>query len=285
MKVLSFLGTRLISVVVVLWGAATIAFLTLHLTPGDLVDVMLGPNSTASEAVRAAIREDLGLDQPLVIQYFSYLGRLLTGDLGVSYQQSRPVIDIIGDQIGHTLQLAAAAMALALTASVIIGVLTSGTRARVRKGISSTLELIAVSAPGFWIGLMLLVIFSFNLKIFPVSGARDWTALVLPAITMALPVTAILTQVGRNGMEASLRQPFTVTAMSRGLSEIKILSRHSLRHGAIPVITLAGFVADSLIGGAVIAETVFGRPGLGRMALTAINGKDVPGVMGVVFIF
>lgn len=279
-----FIGTRIASIIFVMWGAATVAFMTLQLTPGDPVTVMLGANSTASPAVRAAITKDFGLDQSLLIQYMEFLGRLLQGDLGRSYQAGRPVIDVIASQIGYTIQLAIAAAVLATVVSLVVAVLTSGRRRAVRRSISSTIELIAASSPPFWIGLMLLALFSFQLRLLPVSGAKDWTSLILPSITMALPIAAILTQVLRRGMEESLRQPYTVTARARGLSDVKVLAKHSLRHGAIPAVTLTGFIVGSLLGGAVIAETVFGRPGLGRVALAAISNKDIPVVMGTVMI-
>ncbi|UNX53808.1 ABC transporter permease [Georgenia sp. TF02-10] len=278
-----FVLPRLASIVLVMWGAATLAFLTLRLTPGDPVDTVLGAASTASPAVREQIRVELGLDQPVLVQYLTYLGRLLDGDLGTSYQLGRPVADVLASQLAPTLQLAGVAAALGIVLAVATALLTAGRRTRLRS-VSLAVELIIVSSPGFWIGILLLTVFSFQLDLFPVSGARDWTALVLPAITMALPVAAILTQVLRGGMEGALREPFTVSARARGLAEASILRRHALRHGAIPAVTLTGFVVGSLLSGAVVAETVFGRPGLGRVALTAITSKDIPVVMGVVLI-
>lgn len=283
-RFMSFVVTRIASIIFVMWGAATLAFLTLQLTPGDPVTVMLGANTTASPAVREKITKEFGLDQPLVTQYLQFLGKLLRGDLGNSYQIGQPVVKVIQSQIGYTLQLAVSAATLATIIAVIVAVLTSSRRRAIRRSVSSTIELIAASSPSFWVGLMLLALFSYRLKLLPVAGAKDWTSLILPSITMALPIAAILTQVLRRGMEESLRQPYTITARARGLSDVKVLAKHSLRHGTIPAVTLTGFIIGSLLGGAVIAETVFGRPGLGRIALAAISGKDIPVVMGTVLI-
>lgn len=273
--------TRLALAVVVLWGAATLAFLTLHLTPGNPVDTVLGPLTTVSDSVKAQIRQDFGLDQPLSTQYVDYLGRLLTGDLGRSYQLQQPVAQVIGDQLWPTVQLAVSATVLALVVSVVVAVTTSGRR-KLPRLLSSAVELVAVSAPPFWIGIILLTFFSFRLELFPVAGREGVGALVLPTITMALPIAAILTQVLRHGLDGALRQPFAITARARGLSEGAVRTRHALRHSTIPALTLTGFVVGSLLGGAVLAETVFGRPGLGRVAVQAIQSKDIPVVMGIV---
>ena len=270
---------RLAGMLVVVWGAATAAFAVLKLVPGDPVDVMLGIQGQATPELKDSIRRELGLDQPLITQYLSYLGRLLRGDFGTSYQLRLPVTDVIGQQLGYTLQLAAASLAIALVLSLLRAILVHG---RFARGIVSVLELVAISSPPFWIGLVLLAVFAFGLGWFPVAGADGIQALVLPALTIALPVAGILGQVLRTGLEDAEAQPFATTARARGAGQARLVLRHTLRHASIPAITLAGYIVGSLLGGAVIVESVFARPGLGRVALAAITNRDLPVVMGII---
>jgi peptide/nickel transport system permease protein len=270
---------RLAGMLVVVWGAATAAFMVLKLVPGDPVDVMLGVSAQASAELKQSIRSELGLDQPLFTQYLSYLSRLVRGDFGTSYQLRLPVTEVIGQQLGYTLQLAAASLALALVIAVAGALLVHGRAAR---GVVSVLELFAISSPPFWIGLVLLSLFAFGLGWFPVAGADGIQGLVLPSLTIALPVAGILGQVLRTGLEDAEEQPFATTARARGAGPARLVLRHTLRHAAIPALTLAGYIVGSLLGGAVIVESVFARPGLGRVALSAIINRDLPVVMGVI---
>lgn len=278
-QVVRVVGARLLGIVVVLWGAATLAFLTLRLIPGDPVDVMLGPQAQVSDAVKQGIREDLGLDRPPLVQYVDYLARLVQGDLGMSYQLRLPVTEVIGRQLGATVQLTALALALAVIAALVVAVVARGRAAR---SISAAVELVIVSAPVFWIGLVLLTIFSFTLHWFPVAGGRGLPGLVLPAVTLALPISALLSQVLRDGLERAERQPFATTVRARGASEARLIGVHTLRHAATNALTLTAYLIGSLLGGAVLVETVFGRPGIGRVTLTAISDRDMPVVMGII---
>ncbi|MER5867400.1 ABC transporter permease [Kitasatospora sp. NPDC002040] len=281
--VLRRLFVRLLGALAVLIGAATVAFAALQLVPGDPVTVMLGPGSAATPEVKAEIRATYGLDQPVAVQYLHYLGRLLTGDLGESYQLQRPVAGLIADQLGSTVQLALAALVLAVVLALVAATATAGRRPALR-GVSSLLELLAVSSPSYWIGILLLTAFSFQLRIFPVAGDQDLSALVLPAVTLALPLTGVLTQVLREGLETTLGQPFVLTARSRGLAPAAVLLRHALRHTTGPVATLTGWLTGSLLGGAVLVETVFGRPGIGALSLQGAVNKDMPLVIGLVLL-
>ncbi|MCX4745002.1 ABC transporter permease [Kitasatospora sp. NBC_01287] len=274
---------RLLGALAVLFGAATIAFVALHLVPGDPVTVMLGPGSPATPEVKAQIRAQYGLDQPVFAQYLHYLGRLLHGDLGESYQLQRPVADVIGEQLGSTVQLALAAVLVAVVLAVLGALATAGRR-RLPRALVGLAELLAVSSPSYWIGILLLTAFSFQLRIFPVAGDEGLPALVLPALTLALPLAGVLGQVLREGLEAALGQPFVLTARSRGLGEGAVLLRHALRHAAVPAVTLAGWLTGSLLGGAVLVETVFGRPGIGALSLQGTTNKDMPLVIGLVLL-
>jgi peptide/nickel transport system permease protein len=269
------------SAVIVLWGAATLAFLAFRIIPGDAVTAMLGPQSQVSEQVKAGIRTDLGLDQPPLVQYVSYLSRLLHGDLGQSYQLRMPVTEVIGRQLGPTLQLTALALLIAVVLA-LAGALFA--RRGIAQGIVMGLELVVLSSPVFWIGILLLAVFSFWLGWFPVAGSRTPATLVLPAVTLALPVAALIGQVLRDGIDRAERQPFAETVRARGAGPARLVLRHSLRHGAANALTLAAYLTGSLLGGAVLVETVFARPGLGRITLAAILNRDLPVVAGVIML-
>jgi len=266
---------------VVLWGAATLAFLAFRVIPGDPVDVMLGPQAQVSEAIKDGIRAELGLDRPPFEQYVSYLGQLLRGDLGESYQLRMPVAEVIGRQLGATLQLTALALLIAVLLALAAALLARGT---VSRGVVAGIELVLLSSPVFWIGLVLLSVFAFGLGWFPVSGTRNPATIVLPAVTLALPVAALLGQVLRDGIESAERQPFATTVRARGAGHVRLTLHHTLRHGAAGALTLTAYLVGSLLGGAVLVETVFARPGLGRVTLSAITDRDLPVLSGIILL-
>ena len=270
---------RLTGALIVIWGAATLAFLLLHVIPGDPVDIMLGVQSNASDVLRDRIRHDLGLDLPIAAQYLAYLARLATFDLGTSYRLQQPVATVIGAQLLPTIQLSVAAITVALAIALAIAL---GARSGRARAVASVAELVAISSPTFWTGLLLLTVFSFQLRWFPVSSGLGVEGLVLPAITLALPIAGILSQVIRHGLEGASAQPFVDSARARGLTDVQLLQRHTLRHAALPPVTLAAYIVGSLLGGAVIIEQLFGRPGIGRVTLEAINNRDIPVVMALV---
>lgn len=269
------------SIVLVLWGAATLAFLTMRLVPGDAVDIMIGPQAQVAPEVKDAIREELGLNLPWYEQYWSFLAQMLRGDFGESYQLRMPVTEVIGRQLAPTLQLTGLALLFALVFAFGIALLARGSRAR---GIVATLELVVLSSPVFWIGLILLTVFSFTLGWFPVSGSRGFASLILPALTLALPCAALLSQVLRDGLEDAERQPFALSVRARGASETRLLMHHTLRHGSTGALTLAGYLVGSLLGGTVLVESVFARGGIGRVTLTAITDRDLPVVIAVIML-
>jgi peptide/nickel transport system permease protein len=269
---------RLGSGLVVLWAAATAAYLALLLAPGSTVDSIVG-DGPDTPLIRAQIIREWHLDRPAVTQYLTYLWRAGHGDLGRSYLLQRPVREVIGDQLRPTLQLALTAGLLGVLIALVLAVTTRRPWAR---RVSSTTELVLVSTPPFLIGIVLLSAFSFRLGLFPVSGDHGPAALVLPAVTLALPVAGVLTQVLRDGLDRAMDEPFVVTARARGLPERAVLVRHALRHALLPAVTLLGWLVGSLLGGAVIIETVFGRPGLGQVTLQAVTSEDMPVVLAVV---
>ena len=274
---------RLLAGVGVMWGAATLAFLLLHVVQGDPVAAVAGSGSLMSPAVRAEIAHDYGFDRPLVVQYVSWLGDLLHGDLGRSYQLDAPVSAALAGQVGPTLALDAAAVAIAVAASLALALLTAG-RGRAVRSLVSGAELLAASTPAFWLGLLALSYLSFRWHLLPGAGATGVSGLVLPAAVLAVPLTGMLSQVLRQGLDEALAQPFAVSARARGLGPVALVTRHALRHALVSSTTLVGWMVGALVGGAVLIETVFARPGVGRVLLAAVTSRDVPVVAAVVLL-
>ncbi|HVW44895.1 MAG TPA: ABC transporter permease [Amycolatopsis sp.] len=277
------IGRRVLTSVLVLWGAVTLAFLALHLIPGNTVDAVAGGTTQVTPQLRAQITAEYSLDRPLVVQYLQYLGKLVRGDLGDSYALRMPVAKAIGQQLGSTMILLVTATVFAILVSVVIALLTAHRRRWIR-GLFSGLEVTGVAVPAFWLGILLLTVFSFQLHWFPAIGSAGIAGLVLPALTLSAAPIGMLTQVLRQGLERVLDEPFVVTARSRGISEAAVRLRHVLRHAVLPVITLAGWLAGTMIGGAVVVEQVFSRQGLGRLTVNAVGHKDMPLVLGIVLI-
>lgn len=271
--------TRLGGVLLVVWGAATAGFFALKLIPGDPVDVMLGVHAQVGESTREQIRQDWGLNEPLLVQYLQYLARLMRGDLGQSYQLRKPVADVLGQQLDATVQLTALAVVIAAALALAVALLARG---RHSGRIASLLELFVISSPSFWVGLVLLTVFGHQLGWFPVASSRGFAALVLPALALALPLAGILSQVMRQGLDDAERRPFALSARARGLDRRQFVARHGLRHASSATITLAGYLVGTLLSGAVLVETVFARPGLGGVAIRAILGRDLPVVLGII---
>jgi len=281
--VLGAIARRLAAALAVMLGAATIAFGALQLVPGDPVQILLGQNNTASPAVRAQIAARFGLNESVPLQYLRYLDHLLHGDLGQSYQLQQPVSGLISSQLWPTVQLMIGAMVVAVVLAVFSALLTAG-RWPVLRAVSSVGELIAVSSPSYWVGIILLTVFSFQFHVFPVAGDQNFASLVLPAITLGLPVAGLLAQVLREGLETALGQPFVLTARARGVGQNGVRLKHAFRHAAIPLVTLTGWLTGTLLGGAVLVENIFGRPGIGALTLEAVTNKDMPVVIALVLL-
>lgn len=277
--------TRIAGAGFVLWAVATIAFFALRLVPGDPVDALLGgPGGTATEEVRQQTRELHGLDRPVLVQYGAYLLSVLSGDLGDSYQLRQPVIQVLGEQMGNTLLLSALALALAWLFALALA-LWSVRSGRAAAVVANVLEIVSAAVPHFWLGTILILIFSVNLQLLPTtSGAPGVPSLILPVITLAVPLAGFLGQAMRESMVTAMYSPFALSSRARGETEIGVSLRHALRHAALPGINLSGWAFGSLISGAVVVETVFARPGLGRTLLEAVVVRDVPVVLGVVLL-
>ncbi|MCX3308500.1 ABC transporter permease [Pantoea vagans] len=269
---------RLLGGVLVLWVAVTLAFLGMHLAPGDIVSLLIG-EQIRTPAIEAAIRAEWGLNEPLWWQYLHYLWRAVHGDSGRSYILNTEVSQLLATQLWPTLKLTLAALLVSAVFAVTIAVATSNRRWGRR--IANGLELLLASTPSFWMGIVLLFIFSFTLRWFPVAGDRHLSSLVLPALSLGLAQGAVIAQVLRRELERALESPFTLTLRAWGVGETTIRLRHALRHAALPAVTLTGWLVGGLLSGAVITEQVFGRPGLGKLTVDAVLAKDLPVVLAV----
>jgi peptide/nickel transport system permease protein len=272
---------RLLATIPVLLGVTVCTFMMLHLVPGDPIAAILGPQG-ADPAAIAQTRHNLGLDKPLAVQYERFLVRVLQGDLGRSILGRRPVLDSIMDVLPDTVQLAVAALALAVFVGVTCGVLAAVAH---HTWFDSLIMLIAVggvAAPTFFTGLLLIFFFSVRLGLLPATGAGGLDALILPAIALGLPSAAILARLVRSSMLEVLQLDFVRTARAKGLRGRTVIVRHALRNALIPVVTTIGVQFGALLGGTIIIETVFARPGLGQLILQGVLNKDFPLVQGEV---
>jgi ABC-type dipeptide/oligopeptide/nickel transport system permease component len=280
---LTFVARRLLLAVPVLLGVVFVVMLTVDLLPGDAVTLMLGEHAT-KEAV-AALREHLGLDKPLLVRYADYVGRVLRGDLGRSIQQNRPVSAELADAWPATLELTVAALVIATLVGVVAGVLSAVRPNSLFDGVARLASLFGLSMPIFWIGLVLIVVFSLWLNWLPVGGAGSLSHLVLPAVTLALPSVAMIARMSRAAVLDVLREDYVRTARAKGVGEVWVLGKHALRNAFIPIVTLLGLQAGQLMGGAVLTETVFAWPGLGRLMVKAIFARDYILLQGAVLLF
>jgi ABC-type dipeptide/oligopeptide/nickel transport system permease component len=275
---LKYIIKKIISMIPVLIGLTIIIFLILHLSPGDPVDLIVGPNATPE--VYENIRRDLGLDKPLLTQYLVFVGNLLKGDLGNSILQRRPVLDMIIQRFPVTLEVGVWALLLSFLIAIPIGILAAVNRNSTLDYVAMTFALIGISMPTFFLGLLLLYFFAFRLGWFPVSGYGTWRHLVLPVIAIGVTDAAVTARMVRSSMLEVIGQDYVRTARAKGLSEQKVINKHALKNALIPIITLLGMRIGWIIGGSVILEIVFNRPGIGRLMVDAIFSRDYPVVQG-----
>jgi len=280
---LTFVLRRLLLAVPVLLGVVFVVMLTVDLLPGDAVTLMLGEHAT-KDAV-AKLRDHLGLDKPFLVRYLEYVGRVVRGDLGRSIQQNRPVSDELADAWPATLQLTAAALVLAAVAGIVAGVASAVWPNSILDALARLGSLFGLSMPIFWTGLVLIVVFSLWLNWLPVGGAGSLNHLVLPAVTLALPSVAMIARMTRAAVLDVLREDYVRTARAKGVAEFWVLARHTLRNAFIPILTLLGLQSGQLMGGAVLTETVFAWPGLGRLMVKAIFARDYILLQGAVLVF
>lgn len=280
---LRYIGERALQAFPVLVGITVVTFLMLHLVPGDPVLLFAG-EKPMSEAQAAEIRHQLGLDRPLLTQYEDYVGHLLRGDLGRALRSQRPVLDSILEVLPATVQLTLTALGFAVAAGLALGIVAALAHRTWLDTAAMGVAILGVSMPVFYSSLLLLMLFSFTLGWFPATGEGGLDHLILPATALGLISSAVLARLVRSGMLGVLRQDYIVTARAKGLSRALVVWRHALRNALIPVITMLGLQLGALLGGAVVTETIFSRPGLGRLAVDAILNRDFPLVQGTVLI-
>ena len=279
------IGGRAGSALVVLWGAATVAFAAQLLLPGDRATVILNirtgiPQERTPDELAPIVRQ-FGLDRPEIVQYLDYLRGAVAGDLGTSYQQFRPVTAIIGEQLGATVILSLTALAIAWVLMVAWVTLTAGRDPRIGAA-GAAVDVTAAGLPAYWLGIILLLVFGLGLHWFPVIGGTGLPGLVLPALTLAIPLAGFLSQATRTEFERALDQPFVLTARLRGMGDLAVRLRHVLRHAVLPAVTLTGWALGATLSGAVVVESIFSRPGIGSVLVTAVNSHDLPVVVGTV---
>jgi peptide/nickel transport system permease protein len=280
---LRYIGQRALQAVPVLVGITVVTFLMLHLVPGDPVLLFAG-DKPMSEAQAAEIRHQLGLDRPLLTQYEDYVGHLLRGDLGRALRSQRPVLASILEVLPATVQLTLGALGLAIALGLALGMVAALAHRTWLDTAAMGVAILGVSMPVFYSSLLLLMLFSFTLGWFPATGEGGLDHLILPATALGLISSAVLARLVRSGMLGVLRQDYIVTARAKGLSRALVVWRHALRNALIPVITMLGLQLGALLGGAVVTETIFSRPGLGRLAVDAILNRDFPLVQGTVLV-
>ncbi len=280
---LSFVIRRMITALAVLWGVATMVFLLLRVLPGDPAETILAGSGASPEAIVQA-RQQLGLDDPLLAQYGRYLLNTLRGDLGRSLFSNRPVTLTITEQLPATLQLAAAALLVAVIVGLSLGILAALRAGTWVDRLAMGVAVLGVSVPVFWSGLLLIWVFSVGLNWLPATGADDWRHLIMPSLVLGLVGAGPIARLVRASLLDVLRADYITIARAKGLPEPAVIGRHALRNALIPTVTLIGLQAGFLLGGTVITEAVFARPGLGRLVVEAILWKDLPVVQGVVLL-
>ena len=309
---MSALIGRLLQLVPVLLGVSVIVFAMIALTPGDPVQLMIGDQSVTAEQ-EAALRHDLGLDRPVIQRFFLFIGNAVQGDFGQSFYHRRPVADVIVERLPATIELSLVALVVALVTAIPLGVLAAIRKNSMLDRLATIGSLLGVSLPGFWFGILLILLFAVQLHVLPVSGRIGfsseikpithfllvdtllrgnlpafWDALkhiILPAITLGLPMTAILMRVTRTSMLEVLRQDYVTFAEAKGLTRTRVLFRHALKNALIPTVSVAAIETGSLLGGNMIIETVFGWPGLGRLVVESIFLRNFPLVQAAVLLY
>ena len=279
---------RLLQLIPTLLGVTVLTFVIIHLTPGDPVKLMMGPEATAEQI--EAKRVELGFDKPLVIQYFTYLGGILTGDLGTSITQNRPVTEAIFARLPATIELAVVAMFFAMFTGVLVGVISAVKPRSWFDNISRIVIFVFLAMPSFWLGLELIIIGARVLEIFPPAGrgepysAEMLRHLILPAITLGVSTGAFLCRILRSSMLQVLHADYIRTARAKGLDEPVVIMKHALKNALIPFVTVAGLSLGALLGGSVIVETIFNWPGIGKLVIDSIKSRDYPVTMGCVLV-
>ena len=293
-----YVGRRVLQAVPTILVIVTLNFLLVHLAPGNAADVLAGEAGSATPEYMAFLRHEFGLDQPLYVQYLDYIRNVVSLDLGYSFRDGMPVRDLILQRLGPTLLLMGTTILVSIGLGILLGVVAAGRPNSLRDNLISVLALVSYATPLFWVGLMLIVLFSIHLGWLPTSGMTNIAAfytgwqkvgdvarhLILPAITLSLFYMALYVRLMRSSMLEQSGMDYVVTARSKGLTERTITYRHVLRNASLPIVTMAGVQIGNLLGGSVVVETVFGWPGIGLLAYKALFARDLNLLLGIFFI-
>lgn len=287
---LSYARTRLLLTVPVLMGVSVLTFLILHLIPGDPAQLLLGDmgggsaSGDVSDAAYENLRRELGLNDPLPVQYANYVADAVRGDFGRSFQTNRPVSHSIREVLPYTLQLTVVGLGLAIVIGGVLGIVAALHRNSWIDNATMVISLVGLAMPSFWLGFILIQIFSLRFGWLPSTGTGGFSSVVLPAATLGLVASGVIARLVRSTMLEVLRQEYVVTARAKGLRNRVVILHHALRNALIPVVTIVGLQFGALLSGAVIIETVFARRGLGRLAVEAILRRDYPMVQGTILV-
>jgi peptide/nickel transport system permease protein len=277
-----FLARRLLLTIPVFAGVATLVFSLIHLVPGDPVEAMLGESASTQDV--ANLRHQLGLDRPLYTQYVTFIRGVVTGDLGQSLRTGQSVLGAIAERIPATIELALAAMMFAVLVAVPLGIVAAVRGGTAVDHVATALALVGISIPGFWLGPILALVFAVELGWLPVSGRGTPAHLVLPAITLGAPLAAVLARMTRAGLLGELREVYVLAARGRGVSRARAVLRHAFRNSLVPLVTIVGLQFGAVLTGAVITETIFAWPGVGRLLVQSITFRDYPLVQGCILL-
>src|SRR5499426_4134752 len=270
---LPFVGHRIFRALIALWLVSTVVFVVMRLS-GDPLPLLLPPDAPLSEIMR--VRRDLGLDQPLPVQYGVFLKNVVRGDFGRSIHYRIPAVEVVRGYLGATLELGMTAFFLAALVAVPIGLFSAMKRNSPLDHAAMTFALIGQSAPTFFLGILFILLLALKADLFPTSGRGDWRNLVLPALTLGAFSAASIARLTRSAALDVLRQDFVRTARAKGLSEAAVVMKHTLKNAALPIVTITGLQFGTLLGGSVVTETVFAWPGIGRLAIQSIYNRDYP---------
>jgi ABC-type dipeptide/oligopeptide/nickel transport system permease component len=282
--VLSFIVRRLLTLGPLLLGVTALVFFMVHLVPGDPVRALLNESTAASTEDIERMREELGLNDPLLVQYGTYLLNVVQGDLGTSIRSNKPVVDQIALRLRSTLELTLAGLVFAIVVGTTLGIVAALNHRTWIDTLAVAIALVGVSVPSFWLGLLLILVFSVELRWLPVLGSGGLAGLVLPAVTLGLWAAGGIARLARAGMLEVMNQDYVRTARAKGVQERRVVLRHMLRNALIPLVTLVGIRFGQILAGTVIIETVFSRQGLGLILVSSILGKDLPMVQGIILL-
>ena len=279
-----YLITRTLSALVTIWVTTVAVVLLIHLVPGDPVKIMFAQSQSTTPEQLETVRHNLGLDQPIYTQYLIYMGRVLHGDLGHTIRGDQPILDLLLGRLPYTLALAASSLAVATVVGLGLGFLAAYKRGTAVDTLCMILAIGGVSIPLFWLGQIFILVFAVRLSWFQVAGS-DWRSLILPALTLGITNSAVVARLTRSTMIEIFNQDYIRTAWAKGLSARIVLSRHAMRAGLVPIVTILGLQFTYMLGGAIIVENVFSWNGIGRLAVQAIFQRDYPLIQGFILTF